>query len=48
MACGRVLFQRVRVDDVGHTIIHADFGITMESDGFKQFCSALTAWSNPL
>jgi hypothetical protein len=37
LSCGRILFRRIRVDEMGHTVIRADFDIELEGEGFERF-----------
>lgn len=37
LSCGRVLFRRIRVDEMGHTVIHADSSVLLEGDGFGRY-----------
>ena len=49
--CGRVLFRKVVVDNMGHTLIHSGRGVDFDSSGFERFvicpsCRARNAVAN--
>jgi hypothetical protein len=37
LGCGKVLFRKVQVDEVGHTVIQSDYNLQLEENGFERF-----------
>jgi hypothetical protein len=36
LGCGKLLFRRVRVDEIGHTVVRANANIALEGEGFER------------